>query len=754
MKRLIMLLFVLAAGAVFTGCDDTEDDAASKFNVLAERVNKDNAEAVNVIVMVEASSDVEWTASVPEADRDWLTLEKDSGTGIGRIIFSLSENGEIDSRSTSISVTGRSTRSGREFSAPAVVVTQLGAAPSILIEPTGTVNLPSDAVGAYTLEVTANLEWRAEVEIVSGAPGWASVVSPAESFAGSGQAVFSILENTTEEARVATLRVVSATDPELCGELTVTQLRAPAKYNLTIVGMDGTLPLGNASLLIAPASGENLTRSGSVAVMDSNTSISYDEALPAGEYTLVSVTPEGGSAIYLGGRFTIGEESVCTGMEHWYAVFESFGGESAERPIRIAKPAHLSGLAATVNEGNDYAGFYFLQTADISLSEFSNWVGIGSAACRFAGVYDGGGKNVTGLTIASSGAESLDGVTCGHALFRHVGGTDADHWAEIRNLKVSGTATGTAGYVAGIVSRCVDFTLVSGCESSVTLKGAAAGPGNIGGIVSIVAGGNITIENCVNRGEIVAEGSGAVNNVGGIAGQADGASEEARVQIADCRNYARITYQGNSGGILGTTMGNIDIVRCANYGEMVKTGTTVVRIGGVVGSFQGDATLRESFNLGRIDGYRQTGGVVGWCMNTGTVENCYNRAEVVAQGSTGNTGGVVGNINTKGFVVKNCYNTGQFTQYLATDANRYAAIAGSGGSNTSEVEGCYYEADKGMIGGLGRGQKAPAVDVAGQSEQKDATWFTSGTPIAGWDASVWTFSAGAYPTLTNNPERP
>ena len=353
MKRLIMLLFVLAAGAVFSGCDDKEDDTASKFNVLAERVNKDNAEAMNVIVMVEASSDVEWTASVPEADRRWLTLEKDSGTGIGRIIFSLSENEQIDSRSTSISVVGRSTRSGREFSAPAVVVTQLGAAPSILIEPTGSAGLSSDAVEAYTIEVTANLEWRAEVEIVSGEPGWASVVSPAQSLTGSGQAVFSIAENTTEEARVATLRVVSATDPELFGELTVTQLRAPAQYNLTIAGMDGTLPLGNASLLIAPASGENLTRSGSIAVIDSNTSISYDEALPAGEYTLVSVTPEGSSSIYLGGRFTIGEESVCTEMEHWYAAFESFGGESAEHPIRIAKPAHLSGLAAAVNEGTD-----------------------------------------------------------------------------------------------------------------------------------------------------------------------------------------------------------------------------------------------------------------------------------------------------------------------------------------------------------------------------------------------------------------
>lgn len=109
MKRFIMLLFVLAAGAFFTGCDGKEDDVASKFNVLAERVNKDNAEAMNIIVMVEASSDVEWKASVPEADRSWLTLEKDSGTGIGRIIFSLSENETIDTRSTSISVTGRST---------------------------------------------------------------------------------------------------------------------------------------------------------------------------------------------------------------------------------------------------------------------------------------------------------------------------------------------------------------------------------------------------------------------------------------------------------------------------------------------------------------------------------------------------------------------------------------------------------------------------------------------------------------------
>ena len=752
MKKLILSLFVAAVCTVPMGCGDAEDDVASKFNVLAERVNRDNAEARDIIVMIEASADIEWTASVPEPDTQWLTLEKSSGTGIGRIIFSLAENEQIESRSSSISVTGRSVRNGREYSAPAILVTQLGAAPSILIEPAGSVSLASDAIAEYSVEVTANLEWRTEVEIISGEPGWISAIYPDEPYVGAGVALFSIAENTTEESRIAVLRVVYTDDPTVCGELTVTQMRAPARYNLTIQGMDGTLPTGNASLLIESASGEELTRSGSVVVVDSDTSISYDEALPAGEYTLVSVTPEGGSPIYLGGRFTIGEESVCTEMEHWYAIFESFGGESAERPIRIAKPAHLMGLATSVNEGTDYAGFYFLQTADISLSEYANWVGIGSASCRFAGVYDGDGHNITGLTITSSGAESVDGVTCGHALFRHVGGVDAEHLAEIRNLKVSGAATGSAGHVAGIVARCADHVLIYGCENAVSLRGSASGPGNMGGIVSVVAG-CATIEHCVNRGEITAEGSGNVNNVGGIAGQADGASAENRALVADCCNYGKITYQGNSGGIVGTTMGNIDIVRCANYGELSKTGTTVVRVGGLVGSFQGDATLRESFNLGRVDGYRHTGGVIGWCQNNGVVENCYNRGEVVAQGSTGNTGGIVGNINTDGFVVRNCYNAGQFTQHIATDANRYAAIAGSGNSNTSGVENCYYEADKGMIGGLGRGSKKQAVDIAGQSEQKDAAWFTSGTPIAGWDTSVWVFSAGSYPTLASNPEK-
>ena len=223
MKKLILSLFVAAACTAPMGCSDTEDDAASKFKVLAERVNRDNTEARDIIVMVDASSDIEWTGSVPEADAQWLTLEKSSGTGIGRIIFSLAENEQIESRSSAISVTGHSVRNGREYSAPDIIVTQLGAAPSIMIGPAGNVSLASDAVTEYSVEVTANFEWRTEVEIVSGEAGWISATYPDKPHTGSGVALFSIAENTTEEARVAVLRFVYTDDPTVGGELTITQ---------------------------------------------------------------------------------------------------------------------------------------------------------------------------------------------------------------------------------------------------------------------------------------------------------------------------------------------------------------------------------------------------------------------------------------------------------------------------------------------------------------------------------------------------
>lgn len=326
MKRLTLLLLALASGLLFAGCDDAGDDAVSKFNVLSERVNQDAAARENIIVMVEASSDVTWSASVPETDASWLKLVKTGGTGIGRVIFSLEANASIETRTTTLTVTG-TTRDGRHpIGSSSVVVAQLGAAPSILIEPAGSVSLPADAVGAYAVAVTANLAWKAEVSILSGGEGWIKVTAPDATVAGSGEAVLSIAANETENAREAVLRIVHAADAELFAELAILQMRAPARYDLTIEGMDGTLPLGAATLLIAPAEGENLTRTGNVAVLDGNTSISYDEPLPEGEYTLVSVTPEGAGAVYLGGRFSIGAESVCTAMEHWYPVFESFGG--------------------------------------------------------------------------------------------------------------------------------------------------------------------------------------------------------------------------------------------------------------------------------------------------------------------------------------------------------------------------------------------------------------------------------------------
>lgn len=761
MKRFLSIFFILVSGVLLFGCSDQDDDTTAKFNVLAQTVNKDNKAVENIIVMVEASDDVQWTADVPESGLQWLTLVKNSGMGLGRVIFSLSKNDDIALRSTTITVSGVSKSSGKKFTAPAVTVNQLGSAPSILINPEGNVSLPNDANAEYKVEVTANLEWKAEITTVSGDAGWMSVVSPATTHAGSGEVVLSLAENTTENARIAKLRVVYKDDASTYKELTVNQLRAPAKYNLTIEGMDGTLNVGDVTMIIAPSDGANLTRLGSVAVLSGNTSISYDGALSPGNYRLVSVTSTGGKTLELDGKFTIGENSVCTQMEYWYPMFESFGGESAERPIRIAKPAHLLALATAVNEGTSYSGIYFKQTSDISLSEYSNWVGIGTASCMFSGVYNGNDKMVSGLSISADAPENNGSLSCGYALFRHVGGVDVDNKAEIKNLTVSGAVSGAAGSVGGVVARCSVFSTITGCinMASVSVSMTATGAGDSAGIVGQAIGGDITIEDCENRGDVTITAAAGVlaNNCGGIVGSATGTTAESRVAITDCRNYAKIMLQGNSGGVLGSSNGYIDVLRCANYGDVIqstKAATTVARLGGVAGSLGGDATVKESFNAGKVDGYRQTGSVVGFANGTCAIENCYNKGETLCQGTTGNTGAIIGNLNAATVVIKHCYNIGVFTLTPSTDTNGFGGIAGCAKTaNHKGVSGCYYESGKGMIGGLGQGADKVAIDKPGQAEGKNASWFTSGIPVAEWDTSVWTFTAGNYPSLTGNKQR-
>ena len=147
---------------------------------------------------------------------------------------------------------------------------------------------------------------------------------------------------------------------------------------------------------------------------------------------------------------------------------------------------------------------------------------------------------------------------------------------------------------------------------TVTLN-ITASTANVG-LFSKLAGGAV-VKNVITAGSVTATGK---NNVGGIAGTADG-----NVTIENCKNTASIKGGKGAGGILG-------------YSEP--------------GS--GFVTISSCANMGSVSGTRkQVGGIAGNVVGTHIIRNCYN------QGDISDGAGILGR-GTKGVLVENCYTVG------------------------------------------------------------------------------------------------
>ena len=158
-----------------------------------------------------------------------------------------------------------------------------------------------------------------------------------------------------------------------------------------------------------------------------------------------------------------------------------------------------------------------------------------------------------------------------------------------------------------------DFTgTFDGNGHTVTLD-ITASTANVG-LFSKLAGGAV-VKNVITAGTVTATGK---NNVGGIAGTADG-----NVTIENCKNTASIKGGKGAGGILG-------------YSEP--------------GS--GFVTISSCANMGSVSGTRkQVGGIAGNVVGTHIIRNCYN------QGDISDGAGILGR-GTKGVLVENCYTVG------------------------------------------------------------------------------------------------
>lgn len=229
---------------------------------------------------------------------------------------------------------------------------------------------------------------------------------------------------------------------------------------------------------------------------------------------------------------------------------------------------------------------------------------------------------------------------------------------------------------------------------TVTLNITASTP-NVG-LFSKLAGGAV-VKNVITAGSVTATGK---NNVGGIAGTADG-----NVTIENCKNTASIKGGKGAGGILG-------------YSEP--------------GS--GFVTISSCANMGSVSGTRkQVGGIAGNVVGTHIIRNCYN------QGDISDGAGILGR-GTKGVLVENCYTVGSVETngaIMAVSSSSYSS------DEPCRIVNCYAPSE--TVTAL-----VPSTVKISNSGTKSSAEMQS-AEFAATLGSAFQYNGGGYPTL-KDPE--
>lgn len=276
--------------------------------------------------------------------------------------------------------------------------------------------------------------------------------------------------------------------------------------------------------------------------------------------------------------------------------------------------------------------YYYRVMSDIELSD-TFWEPIGTSSDPFSGELDGNGFTIKNLNIQTTQeASGLFGVIRG---------------ASIKDLKIDACSVDGKDKTGGIAGYSYKGSRIVNC--SVT--GEISGANSVGGLVGYFTEGDGVIQNCDFDGTVQ-----GVINVGGLAG------------------YMNQTHMKNS----------------SNQGEV--SGTTQY-IGGLVGQITNKATVKESFNLGKISGKNYVGGIAGYAWGNSEIADTYNQADISSTSS--GAGGIAGYILS---TITRSYSAGTITgsnavggiygTRSASPSVTYCAVmGGSVSANTGEYVG-------------------------------------------------------------------
>lgn len=347
---------------------------------------------------------------------------------------------------------------------------------------------------------------------------------------------------------------------------------------------------------------------------------------------------------------------------------------AADTSPTVSTAADLAAFAAAVNGGNNFSGNTVTLLANLTLS--GEWTPIGNAnrsgktasGNTFAGIFDGNGKTISGLTITTGVANAALG------LFGAVSG------GTVKNLTLAGVSINVAanantGVVCGLL-------LNGGTVENCTVSGSVSSS-NCGGVVGrmLVSG---TINHCTNHAAIT--GVGTDSNAGGIVCKAYYTELEKEMNITACVNDGVISASYDAGGIVG--LGAANITNCTNSGAV--TGTT--NAGGIVAEQKDYGEISGNTNTADITN-GNAGGIVGWIRYMTTENSSYLNREVIAVTGNNNSGTINGGGNLgSGGIVGNIYNAATVTGNTnsAPSITGYAFASGIVGNLQTSSESEFY----------------------------------------------------------------
>ena len=246
-------------------------------------------------------------------------------------------------------------------------------------------------------------------------------------------------------------------------------------------------------------------------------------------------------------------------MHAEYAEVLGLTGQGTERePYLINNNDDWMTLAKRIQTGRDYGRNYLLTNDIIDIT-----TPIGTREHPFTGVFDGGGKN---LNLDINGSEM------GTAPFQAVSNTI------IRNLSTTGFVTSSAYHASGLIGICVnnDFISVTNCNVAASVTGT----GYVGGIVGHGGAGKLTVYNSTYAASIC----GFSNCAGGIVGWCDGLD----LTIQNCLFKGQFVPDGGQYNPIACKNGestvNADICRAFYINETIPSTPAVLGNRAIIGA--------------------------------------------------------------------------------------------------------------------------------------------------------------------------